>query len=273
MSNSKSKSIRNQSRKGTRKSVMMRSTSIMSSKSKKMEKFGGHQGPEKHFDPSKYRSAGISERDINIFKEVFDLVDPQDLGVILPNDLRIALNHVGVNFQKRDLYHMLCYYDPEETGSIKFEDFLQIANSSMRPCDTDKDYDFKKTFQRISANKKTISREDMQKLFMTHGINFQQKDIDRLFDDCFAPKDKDNVSGSQSPISRRHNRHLEKSSHRSSQREQESQGIDFKTFKKFLVDSVYNKNNARSRSGKSKSGRSMLSSSKFKKQITNKMGG
>ena len=50
------------------------------------------------------QSLGISERDIEYYREIFRLLDVKNKNVLSPNDLRAALEMFGYNLKKESVY-------------------------------------------------------------------------------------------------------------------------------------------------------------------------
>lgn len=66
-------------------------TSIYKPKSKKTKKID-------------LKSLGISERDIEYYREIFRLLDVKNKSILSPNDLRAALEMFGYNLKKESVY-------------------------------------------------------------------------------------------------------------------------------------------------------------------------
>ena len=59
------------------------------------------------FDPRAYITHEFSYEDVVDLKEVFDTYDSTDMGVLLPNDLKLFLQQNGFNPNKTTVYDIL----------------------------------------------------------------------------------------------------------------------------------------------------------------------
>ena len=101
---------------------------------------------EEQFDPKNFVSVGVSERDVEMYKEVFDLFDVHQIGCLTPNDLRNALEMFGYHPKKHLIYQIISDIDSDESGGIDFREFLKIMTDQMRPCDEDTEDDYERVF-------------------------------------------------------------------------------------------------------------------------------
>jgi Ca2+-binding EF-hand superfamily protein len=67
----------------------------------------------------------LSYDDVVDLKEVFDTYDSTQMGVLLPNDIKLFLQQNGFNPNKKTVYEIVAEFDVEETGGISFSDFMQ----------------------------------------------------------------------------------------------------------------------------------------------------
>lgn len=98
------------------------------------------------FNPKDYISVGVTERDVEMFKEVFDLFDVHKMGNLTPNDLRNALVMFGYNPKKHLIYQIISDIDKDESGGLDFPEFLKIMTDQNRPCDEDTEEDYQRVF-------------------------------------------------------------------------------------------------------------------------------
>jgi centrin-1 len=98
------------------------------------------------FNPKNYISVGVSERDVEMYKEVFDLFDIHRCGSLTPNDLRNALEMFGYHPKKHLIYQIISDIDQDESGGLDFREFLNIMTDQTRPCDEDTQEDYERVF-------------------------------------------------------------------------------------------------------------------------------
>jgi Ca2+-binding EF-hand superfamily protein len=109
---------------------------------------------EEQFDPKHYVSVGVSERDVEMYKEVFDLFDVHRSGNLTPNDLRNALEMFGYHPKKHLIYQIISDIDADESGGIDFREFLKIMTDQLRPCDADTEDDYDRVFSYFDMDMK-----------------------------------------------------------------------------------------------------------------------
>ena len=134
------------------------------------------------FVVANYLRYGLTERDVLLYKEVFDMMDPKDRGYISPNDLKAGLLSIGIHLSRADLYNLVCDYDNEEGGVLSFEDFLRAITGEARPCDEDNKEDYKRVFSKLAGNKTHISQEDLLKNMRSIGMQMSDEDFERLYE-------------------------------------------------------------------------------------------
>ena len=117
------------------------------------------------FNPADYKSVGVTERDIELYKEVFDMFDSSESGILTPSDLRNAFEMFGYHPKRNVVYQMISDYDSNEAGGISFKEFLKIMTDQLRPCDEDSEENFQRTFDYFDADSKGyITKDDIQKV-------------------------------------------------------------------------------------------------------------
>ena len=87
---------------------------------------------------------GLSEEEIEEIREAFNLFDTDGSGTIDPKELKAAMQSLGFEAKNQTIYQMIGDIDKDGSGSIDFEEFLDMMTAKM----SDKD-----------------SREDIMKVF------------------------------------------------------------------------------------------------------------
>ena len=135
------------------------------------------------FDPKEYLSIGITERDIELYKEVFDLFDIHGVGALNPNDLRNALEMFGYHPKREIVYQIIADLDSDESGGISFKEFLKIMTEQNRPCDVDTEEDYERVFAYFDAdNKGFVDKEDIENVCMDINEAFTDKELKEIMD-------------------------------------------------------------------------------------------
>ena len=140
----------------------------------------GKQKQVEPFDVDKYNLYGMSERDIYLYKEVFNIIDVNETGLINPNELRAALLSFGIYLSKSDLYNLVCDYDEEEIGGLTFKDFMDIITKKSRPYTQDNPIEYKRAFKKLSGNKDLLTVADLEKNLTTLGLVTDDAQMERL---------------------------------------------------------------------------------------------
>ena len=78
------------------------------------------------FNPSAYQHLGITEREVFIYKNIFDEFCTNNKEYLSPGDLRNIFKYLGINATKKETFQVLCDFDTKEHGYLDFEDFLKV---------------------------------------------------------------------------------------------------------------------------------------------------
>ena len=115
------------------------------------------------FNPNEYNKPGLQERDIMMFKEVFDVIDLDGKGYLTPMDMRNAMIQMGYNPKKQFVYQLFSDFDNDENGVIDFNQFIKLM--AEKPQDNDTEEDIARVFQLMDSDKKGyISFEDLKEV-------------------------------------------------------------------------------------------------------------
>ena len=91
------------------------------------------------FQANKYLRPGLTEDEIEEIKEAFDLFDTDGSGSIDPKELRAAMQSLGFEAKNQTIYQMITDLDKNKSGSIDFEEFLDMMTARMSDRDTRED--------------------------------------------------------------------------------------------------------------------------------------
>lgn len=115
---------------------------------------------EEPFDPRKYVVPGSNVRDVEIWKEVFDLFDVDGNGSLTPMNIRNAMLTLGYNPKKQMIYQLVSDLDFDESGGVDFQEFVKMMTT--KPCEKDTDEDIERVYYMYDNEKKGyITKEDM----------------------------------------------------------------------------------------------------------------
>ena len=88
---------------------------------------------------NKYLRPGLTEDEIEEIKEAFDLFDTDGSGTIDPKELRAATQSLGFEAKNQTIFQMISDLDKNKSGSIDFEEFLDMMTARMSDKDTRED--------------------------------------------------------------------------------------------------------------------------------------
>lgn len=78
-----------------------------------------------------YERPGLSEEEIEEIREAFNLFDTDGSGTIDPKELKAAMQSLGFEAKNQTIYQMIGDIDKDGSGSIDFEEFLDMMTAKM----------------------------------------------------------------------------------------------------------------------------------------------
>ena len=96
-------------------------------------------GKQEAFNPKKYEKNGLTEDDVMDIKEAFDLFDTNHSGTIETNELKKALEYLGIDAKNQTLQNMMNDIDRIESGTIDFDKFIEMIIAKLSDKDTPED--------------------------------------------------------------------------------------------------------------------------------------
>ena len=91
------------------------------------------------FDTKNYEKNGLTEDEVLEIKEAFDLFDSDKSGQIDTNELKQALQNLGIDAKNQTLQNMLADIDKNGSGDIDFDEFIDMMTAKMSDKDTRED--------------------------------------------------------------------------------------------------------------------------------------
>ena len=104
------------------------------------------------FNPVRYARPGLSEDEIIEIKEAFDIFDDDKSGAIDISELKAAMANLGLESKNAQVAQMVNDLDADGSGSIDFEEFLNMLTAKVTKKETRADVE--KVF-RLFDEKKT----------------------------------------------------------------------------------------------------------------------
>lgn len=122
-------------------------------------------------------------------KEAFDLFDPNSTGTIDPKELKVAMRALGFEPKKEEIKKMVAEIDKDESGKIRFEEFLHLMTIKMAEKDVKEE--ILKAFKLFDDdNTGKISFANLKRVAETLGENLTDEELQEMIEE--ADRDGDN---------------------------------------------------------------------------------
>lgn len=103
------------------------------------------------FNPRDYASHYANEREVMIWKEIFDSFDTNQEGKLAPKDLLEAMSKFnGYQPKRNKIYNIIAQFDKDESGNIDFREFLRMVHE--KPYEKDTKESMQKAFNEIDQD-------------------------------------------------------------------------------------------------------------------------
>ena len=117
----------------------------------------------KFFNPKEHLLPETTENEIEVFKELFDLLDTFNSKSLTPFDFHRAFLSQDYRIPKRFIYQIISDFDVDERGVIDFDDFVKM--NVLTPCKNDSEKEIRKVFEQIDRDgKEFITKEDVKEM-------------------------------------------------------------------------------------------------------------
>lgn len=144
------------------------------------------------FNPKDYTMAGATERDVLLYKEMFDLLDIDDNGMLTPMEVRNLMLHYGYNPKKQVVYQMVSDLDTDESGGIDFFEFMKMMTAKLS--ENDSDDDIARVYYMYDTDRKGyITLDDLQNVSKELKEDVKDEDLKEIMEKV-DPKNKDRIS-------------------------------------------------------------------------------
>ena len=94
---------------------------------------------QQEFNPKNYEKNGLTEDEVLEIKEAFDLFDSDHSGTIDTEELKQALGNLGIDAKNQTLQNMMNDIDKNQSGTIDFDEFIEMMTAKMSDKDTRED--------------------------------------------------------------------------------------------------------------------------------------
>ena len=82
---------------------------------------------------------GLSEEEVEEIREAFNLFDTDGSGTIDPKELMSAMKSLGFEAKNQVIYQMIADLDKDSSGTVDFEEFLDLMTGTLGGKDTKED--------------------------------------------------------------------------------------------------------------------------------------
>lgn len=114
------------------------------------------------FNPKTYEKNGLTEDEVMEIKEAFDLFDTDKSGEIDTDELKQALSNLGIDAKNQTLQNMINDIDKNASGTIDFDEFIDMMTAKMSDKDTRED--LKKVFDLFIGDDERADKIELKHL-------------------------------------------------------------------------------------------------------------
>tara|TARA_B110000503_G_C6994471_1_gene348809 strand:- start:237 stop:731 length:495 start_codon:yes stop_codon:yes gene_type:complete len=135
----------------------------------------------KSFNAKKFERPGLTEDEIEEIKEAFDLFDTDGSGSIDPKELKAAMTSLGFDAKNQTIFQMISDLDRNRSGSIEFEEFLDMMTARMS--DKDSRDDISKVFRLFDDdNSGVITLRNLRRVAKELGETMTDQELQEMLD-------------------------------------------------------------------------------------------
>ena len=114
------------------------------------------------FNAKSYEKNGLTEDEVMEIKEAFDLFDTDKSGEIDTDELKQALSNLGIDAKNQTLQNMINDIDKNASGTIDFDEFIDMMTAKMSDKDTRED--LKKVFDLFIGDDERADKIELKHL-------------------------------------------------------------------------------------------------------------
>jgi len=137
-----------------------------------------------------YVIPGLTEKDVEQLREVFESYDLDKNDLITPMELRNALVTYGYNATKETIYSILAEFDEEERGGLTFTEFLRLMVRGP-PGNYESKEDIMKVFKMYDRGRKGyINMTDLKAISKELNEDVDEEALNRMLSKGSNPASK-----------------------------------------------------------------------------------
>ena len=121
----------------------------------------------------------LTEENIAEFKEAFSLFDKDGDGTITTDELGTVMRSLGQNPTENELNELVEEADADGSGTLDFEEFLELMAEKMKNFDTDKE--LMEVFRSMDKNGNgSLTKEELKTVLKALGEKIDDREIDDM---------------------------------------------------------------------------------------------
>ena len=128
-----------------------------------------------------FERPGLTEDEIEEIREAFNLFDTDGSGLIDPKELKAAMQSLGFEAKNQTIFQMISDLDKNKSGTIDFEEFLDMMTARMSDKDTRED--IAKVFRLFDDdNTGTITLRNLRRVARELGETMTDEELQEMVD-------------------------------------------------------------------------------------------
>lgn len=109
-------------------------------------------------------------------------------GPINPDELKVSLDALGYQLNKEDIQRLIMQLDPQNTGTINYQDFFDLINEKVSQ--KDQEEQIKMTFDMLDSDRKgKITFKDLKKVAEALGEEISDQEIREMINEADIDND------------------------------------------------------------------------------------